>query len=123
MSDSFAPDSGFSLTTATFDIRYPNAPEGGQRSRRAGSLISVRPLPYGGSAVIQSGGVGPRTLSYTLYVASETELEHLEAARGYHGTLTTTIDGTLGATLQDCDASEWWPGGSQHVAATFVLDS
>src|SRR5260370_1410008 len=112
MSDSVAPDGGCRLSTANFNVLYPLAPGDGQRSRRSTSYISVRPLPYGGTAVVQSGGTSVRTRTYRVFVESDADLVNLENARGYHGTLTTVIDnasGGVGCTLQDTDATDWWP--------------
>lgn len=118
MSDSFVPDGAFGLPTCSFDVAYQL-----NRAREADSLISIRPLPFGGGAVVQSGGIGPRRWTFALFVSSNTELTHLEAARGYHGVL-TCFEGTEGATLEKVSSgSDWYPSGQQTAVVSFLLDN
>lgn len=113
----YAPDGSFGLATADFDVVYQQS-----RSRKSDSLISIRPLPFGGGAVVQSGGLGPRTWQFAAFMDSN-NTARLEAARGYHGTL-MVFEGTVGCTLISTDSgSDWYPDGRQTVTFSVILDN
>jgi len=114
VSDTFI--SGVDSTTATFDVIYQEG-----RSIKGAGAISVRPLPYGGGAVIQSAGRAPVTRTFKLFIASQTELDNLLHCRGDHGTL-SIFEGSYDCTLESVDAAEWWPNGNQEAVAVWIMD-
>ncbi len=118
MADSYVPDGIYGLATSSFNAEYQTG-----RSREADSLISIRPLPFGGGAVVQSGGFSPRRWVFSLFFSNATDLARLEAARGYHGTL-NVFEGSVACTLEkSTGGTEWYPDGSQSAIASFLLDN
>ena len=102
---------------AHFDVEYQT-----NRSVDGAGNISVRSLPYGGGAVIQSAGRAPVTRTFHVFLGSPSDMNDLIHCRGDHGVL-VCFEGTFDATLSQVRGGLWYPDGRQEADITVIMDT
>ncbi len=83
--------------------------------------VSIRHIPGGDNNYIDLGGQLPERVRYQVYTSTQAAWTNLKAKRGITGTLTTTRDGTVTATLISARRLKVWPGGQTEGSLDFVV--
>ncbi len=108
------------MATATFDgVDFEVVSD--PLEMESGAEVSVRHIPGGDNNYIDLGGKLPDRVRYQVYTPTQAAWTNLKAKRGVTGTLATTRDGTVTATLLSARRVKVWPGGETEGFVEFVV--